>query len=205
MGRHSKPDPLLEDSRHRRPTEIGYHRAVMQGKRGVAKWLIGTLAAIFVVALGGIAFAWGSNALNTAADAAATCAEGRKTLQVVTTPSLADRVRTAAEGWNATDRDVHDRCIDVTVGAKNSATVLDTLRDPAAGKVPAVWIPESTTWPQRLADARPERISSTPTPVVPAKEKAYQFVVLGGTGVDEIEQRAAHEFRSFLLESEIIR
>lgn len=205
MGRHSKPDPLEEASRHRRPTDSGYHRAVMQGKRGVAKWLIGTLAAVFVVALGGLAVAWGSNALNTAADAAATCAEGRKTLQVVTAPNLADRVRSAADAWNATDRDVHDRCIDVTVGTKDSAAVLSFLSDPAASKVPAVWIPESRTWPTRLADARPERVSSTPAPVIPAKAKAYQFVVLGGAGVDEIEQRAAHEFRSFLLESKVIR
>ncbi|WP_051399956.1 hypothetical protein [Haloechinothrix halophila] len=183
------------------PSETGYHRAVGTSRRGIAKWPVAVAAVLALLALGGLGAVWANKTLNAQAEAEAnSCTEGNRTLRVTTTPTIEDAVTTAATKWNADKPPVYSHCATVEVTAKASDKVLPTLRKTKATAVPAVWITPSAEWAEKLAKTNPERVSSTAEPLKNANGTYYTYVVVGGSGVDEIQQRAAQKFRDYVRE-----
>ncbi|MFC6868628.1 hypothetical protein [Haloechinothrix salitolerans] len=183
------------------PSETGYHRAVGSSRRGIAKWPIAVAAVLALLALGGLGAVWANKSLNAQAEAEAnSCTEGNRTLRVTTTPTIEDDVVSAAKNWNGEKPPVYSHCVTVKVTAKPSDKVLPTLRETGSDAVPAVWITPSAKWAEKLAKTNPERVSSTAKPLKNAKGTYYTYVVVGGEGVDEIQQRAAQQFRDYVRE-----
>ncbi|MGH3517104.1 MAG: hypothetical protein ACRDQ7_06725 [Haloechinothrix sp.] len=204
MGRHSKTEPSAPPPGDGL-TDTGSHRAIASTRpRGVAKWPIACLGAVALIALTWIGLVWGNNVLNHRAEAQAnSCTGGRSTLRVTVAPSIEQPVIDAAETWNASDQVVHDRCITVDVRSAESQGVVDMLgQSGTMSKVPAAWIPESTQWASELREENPRRVIGEPASVTSAKSADYPFVVIGGEGVDPVQERAAQTFRHFLLDRE---
>lgn len=188
-------------------TLTGTHRAIDgKSRRGIAKWPIAVVAVLAVIGTGVTAMIWGINSINSAAEAEAQgCSEGKSTLRVAVAPKLEQPMSAIATRWNSLDRPVHSHCITVEIGASSSEGVLDELSDSDdAQSVPAAWIAESKESSERLSKADPERVATVAEPLSSASGFVYPYVVVGGDGVDEIQQRAAQKFRDFLNESEQI-
>lgn len=210
MGRHSKPDlpGQYSDTRPRRYSDpgpagpaTGSHRAVGTESvpRGIAKWPFAVLAALAIVAAGVFAVMWGSGSLGNRADAeSGDCSEGRKTLRLMVTPRLVGSLEKVGDRWNAADRVVDAHCVSVEVTGADRDEALQALSqadDVLA--LPAVWVPESAEAGAQLADTR------IATQTVPLKSDAgflLPYIVINGKGVDEVQQRAAQEFRDYLGE-----
>ncbi|MPY98245.1 MAG: hypothetical protein GEU97_09640 [Actinophytocola sp.] len=200
----TEPDDESDDTTSRsagQPSETGYHRAVST-RRGIAKWPIAVAAVLALLALGGLGAVWANKALNAQAEAEAnSCTEGTSTLRVTTTPTIEDDVAAAAKNWNDKKPPVYSHCVTITVTAAASDKVLPTLREADAKTVPAAWITPSAEWAEKLAKTNPERVSSTAKPLKNASGTYYTYVVVGGEGVDEIQQRAAQQFRDYVREA----
>jgi hypothetical protein len=70
-------------------------------------------------------------------------------LSVVAAPDIAPAVRDMAGEFNAAHRQPDQRCVQVSVSARESADVMNALSDsgPIAGRIkPDVWIPDSSQW-----------------------------------------------------------
>lgn len=67
--------------------------------------------------------------------------------------------------------------------------------------MPAAWIAESTHASERLSKSDPERVATVAKPLSSTSGYRYPYIVVGGDGVDEVQQRAAQKFRDFLDES----
>ncbi len=106
------------------------------------------------------------------------------TATIVATPRLEDILRQVAQDWNTTNPTVDNTCANVTVTAKESATVATALADEwdtAAGPAPDVWIPDSSAWArkasvdpdaERLLPDRQPSLARTPTVVAMPKQLA---------------------------------
>ncbi|MQA60754.1 MAG: hypothetical protein GEU86_04520 [Actinophytocola sp.] len=188
-------------------TLTGTHRAVDgKSRRGIAKWPIAVAAVLALIGTGVTAMIWGINSINSAAEAEAQgCSEGKRMLRVAVAPKLEQPMSAIATRWNSLDRPVHSHCITVEIGASSSEGVLDELSDSDdVQSVPAAWIAESKESSERLSEADPERVATVAEPLSSASGFVYPYIVVGGDGVDEIQQRAAQKFRDFLNESEQI-
>ncbi|MDI6101966.1 substrate-binding domain-containing protein [Actinoplanes sp. NEAU-A12] len=83
-------------------------------------------------------------------------------LTVAATPEIAPAIKQVAEQWRQGGAEVGGTCVTVTVDAQNASTVAGAVSrdhsvslvglDPApdAVQAPDVWVPDSTTWLQRL-------------------------------------------------------
>lgn len=209
MGRHSKvePPPAPRRAVEESTTLTGTHRAIDgESRRGIAKWPIAVLAVLALLGTGATAMIWGINSLNTAAEAEAQgCSEGKRTLHVAVAPKLKEPMSAIATRWNSLDRPVHSHCITVEIGASSWQDVLRVLgKSDAVKAVPAAWIAESTHASERLAKSDPQRVATVAKPLRSTAGDRYSYIVVGGDGVDEVQQRAAQKFRDFLDESEQI-
>lgn len=212
MGRHSKPDLPGERTSEGsaapryRPTATGYHRAVGSEAvpRGIAKWPFAVLAVVAVFGAGIFAVLWGTNSLGNTADAESNgCPEGRRTLRAAVAPKLAEPLNTVADRWNATDRVVHGHCITVEVSAAGEDEALKAIsQTDGVLAVPAVWIAESSNAGERLTESNPKRVATVDNPIRSRTGYLLPYIVINGKGVDDVQQRAAQEFRDYLGETQ---
>lgn len=200
MGRHSRPD-LPGDRRSGDLTSTGYHRAVgtEATPRGIAKWPFAVLAAVAVIGIGIFAVVWGNNTLGSEAGAETGCVEGRRTLRVTVTPKLVEPLTTIGDNWNAADKVVHSHCISVEInGAKEDDALKAISQTDGVLAVPAVWIAESSDAGERLTESNPKRVATMTQPLKTRTGFVLPYIVINGKGVDEVQQRAAQEFRDYL-------
>ncbi|WP_433205711.1 VWA domain-containing protein [Nocardia sp. CA-107356] len=107
-------------------------------------------------------------AANRDKSAAAECKDGPSTLFVTVDPEIADPVRAAAEGYNATNPKVRDHCAKVVVTARPSAAIVEgftagTSWNGALGPQPGLWVADSM---RSIESMRvPGLIEGTPAPV----------------------------------------
>ena len=97
------------------------------------------------------------------------------TLTVATAPEITTPVKALAAQWNAERTPIHGSCVRIVVSqaapADIAAAIAGTRNAPVSGlgqangatTVPNVWIPDSSTWLQRLQDASAQlAMSGTP-------------------------------------------
>lgn len=204
MGRHSRPD-LPGESTSGGTTDTGYHRAVGSEAtpRGVAKWPFAVLAILAVVGAGIFAVIWGSDSLGKTADAeAGTCPEGRKTLRVTAPPRLVEPLETVSDRWNTIDRVVDGYCISVEINGAAEDEALEAIsKQDGVLAVPAVWIAESSDAGEQLTESNPKRVATVSVPLKSRTGYLLPYIVINGDGVDDVQQRAAQDFRDYLDES----
>ncbi|MEU9056156.1 substrate-binding and VWA domain-containing protein [Streptomyces sp. NPDC048384] len=200
MGRHSLPDQYgAGGSDPRRP---GLRRRARRRTVVIATALVLTVAGGTAVAVRGGLLSFGSS-----------CQDDPVRLTLAVSPDLAPALQTAAKQAREADLTSDGRCVAVTVSARESYEVADTLR---AGKGPdaEVWVPDSELWLQRLtADGGVSAVStvghvaSTPVGVamVPAAAKSlgwprktYSWLELAGARLrdDSLRLGAADPARS---------
>lgn len=210
MGRHSRPDlpGQYSDTRPRQYSDpgpagpaTGSHRAGGSESvpRGIAKWPFAVLAALAIIGGGVFAVMWGTGSLGNRADAeSGDCAEGRKTLRLIVTPRLVEPLDKAADRWNAADRVVDAHCVSVEVtGADRNEALQALSQADSVLAVPAVWVAESADAGEQLVETR---VATLTEPLKTDTGFLLPYIVINGKGVDEVQQRAAQEFRDYLDE-----
>lgn len=204
MGRHSKPE-FPGDRRSGALTDTGSHRAVgaEATSRGFAKWPFVVLAVVAVLGAGVFAVVWGSNNLGNADAEENACSEGRRTLRVTVAPKLVEPLTVIGDHWNAADRPVHAHCVTVEINGAPEDDALKALnRTDGVRAVPAVWIAGSSDAGQRLTKSNPNRVAEVSQPLKSATGLILPYIVINGSGVDDVQQRAADEFRDYLDEAD---
>ncbi|HEY1488459.1 MAG TPA: substrate-binding domain-containing protein, partial [Micromonosporaceae bacterium] len=101
-------------------------------------------------------------------------------LRVAAAPEIAPAVSSVAAGWNAKKTEVDGECVRVTVAADQPSAVAAAVagakdvtvtglgKPNGTATVPDVWLPDSSTWLQRLGAAAPElAIKGTPVAASP--------------------------------------
>ncbi|WP_063712555.1 substrate-binding domain-containing protein [Nocardia concava] len=147
---------------------MGTHRAA-GGSRGVSKGPVIAIAAVIVLALAVVGWAWLSDrSKERDTRAAASCVEGTATLNVTVDPDILTPVKSAADRFNSTKPHVRDHCAQVSVTAQPSAAMVAGFTsgkpwDPALGPQPGLWIPESTRSVEQMRV--PGLIAGTPAPI----------------------------------------
>ncbi|MBF6418649.1 VWA domain-containing protein [Nocardia farcinica] len=147
---------------------MGTHRSGTRS-RGVSKGPV--IAVVAVLLLVAAVFAWfqfRDRAAERDSAAAADCVEGSATVSVTVDPGIEAPVRAIAEKYNATDPQVRDHCVTVTVTAQPSAAVVEAFRaggpwNSTLGPQPALWIPDSS----RSVEAMrvPGLVAGEPSPI----------------------------------------
>ncbi|MFJ7071121.1 substrate-binding and VWA domain-containing protein [Streptomyces sp. NPDC098781] len=136
MGRHSLPDQYGAGGsgpRRHDPRSRGRRRTL-----AVATALVLTVAGGTAAAIRGGLLSFGSS-----------CQDDAVRLTVAASPDLAPALETAAQRAREADLTSDGRCVAVTVTARESYEVAETLladKDPGA----EVWVPDSELWLQRL-------------------------------------------------------
>ncbi|MFE0257090.1 substrate-binding and VWA domain-containing protein [Streptomyces sp. NPDC059010] len=205
MGRHSLPDqygaggsgPRRNDSRRSGPRSSTRRRTV-----AIATALVLAVAGGTAAAVQGGLLSFGSS-----------CEDDPVRLTLAASPDLAPVLETAARRARDADLRSDGRCVAVSVSARESYRVADTL---LAGKDPdaQVWVPDSDLWVQRLAEdggtaevSTLGHVASSPVGVamvpVAAKslgwpKKTYGWLELAGAGLrdDSLRLGAADPARS---------
>ncbi|WP_449352752.1 substrate-binding and VWA domain-containing protein [Streptomyces shaanxiensis] len=195
MGRHSLPDQYGAGGSDPRPR--ARRRTV-----AIATVLVLTVAGGTAAAVQGGLLSFGSS-----------CRDEAVRLEVAASPDVAPALRAAAERAHDENLTSDGRCVDITVTARESYKVRDTL---AAGKDPGVqvWVPDSDVWVEQIdADggatevARVGNVASSPVGVamVPAAaqslgwpKKTYGWLELAGATLrdDSLKLGAADPARS---------
>ncbi|MDC0770620.1 substrate-binding and VWA domain-containing protein [Streptomyces sp. HD] len=205
MGRHSLPDqygagrsgPRRNDSRRNDPRSSARRRTV-----AIATALVLAVAGGTAAAVKGGLLSFGSS-----------CEDDPVRLTLAASPDLAPVLETAARRARDAELSSDGRCVAVTVSARESYRVADTLladKDPDA----QVWVPDSDLWVQRLAEdggtaevSTVGHVASSPVGVamVPAAakslgwpKKTYGWLELAGAGLrdDSLRLGAADPARS---------
>ncbi|OLB82054.1 MAG: hypothetical protein AUI14_01275 [Actinobacteria bacterium 13_2_20CM_2_71_6] len=162
------------------------HRAT--GRTAQGAWAL-SIVVVLLLGLGG----WISYRLTGSSDCS-----GTVRLSVATAPEIAPAIRDAATRWAGDDRRIQGKCVAVDVVSANPADIavaiasrngatLDGLGQPdGRTQVPEIWIPDSSTWLQRLraikADLVPTDAPSVArSPVVLAMPEPVA-AALGWTG-----------------------
>ncbi|MBA0125765.1 hypothetical protein H0B56_09455 [Haloechinothrix sp. YIM 98757] len=159
------------------------------------------MVAAGLLAIGGVGWVWGTNAMNTRAEAQSQECEEHSTLHVLADEGIIDPLEAVAEEWNAGDEVVRAHCVTVQVTSANSEIAGETLAEADTDRdIPAVWIPASTGQVDTLADARSERIAAEPESVTGDGDGDYPLVRIQGPGVDDVQERAAQKFHTFVFE-----
>lgn len=132
-------------------------------------WPVTLLSLALVAVLGG----WGTVAYLERTRSVPSCVE-RTTLRVAVAPSVAEPARAVADRFAR-----RERCLDVTVQARDSAAVLRDLgrTEPTGETAVDAWLPESTLWLRRARAAGAfqvpaEGVSVASTPVVLGLDRA---------------------------------
>lgn len=124
---------------------------------------------VLVVALAVVAFLKLSHlSANEDRQADSSCVEGVSVLNVAVDPDIAAPVQQLADSYNATKPVVRDHCAKVMVTAQQSPAVAAGLTgatwdEARLGPRPALWIPESSRWVQRIRV--PGLVQGDPTPL----------------------------------------
>lgn len=195
MGRHSLPDQYGAGGSDPRPR--ARRRTV-----AVATVLVLTVAGGTAVAVRSGLLSFGSS-----------CRQDAVRLKVAASPDVAPALRDAAQRARDENLTSDGRCVDITVIARESYKVRDTL---VAGKDPGVqvWVPDSDVWVEQIsADggatevARVGNVASSPVgmAMVPAAaqslgwpKKTYGWLELAGATLqdDSLKLGAADPARS---------
>jgi hypothetical protein len=131
---------------------VGEHRGG-SGARGISKGPILVVVLIVLIVAGFFGWMALSNRIDDQGQqAAGTCVEGNKTLDVTADPSIAPQVEELAKRYTQTSPVVRDHCIAVVVHGAPSASVSTALEagpaapwdDAALGPRPSLWIPTSS-------------------------------------------------------------
>lgn len=210
MGRHSRIDEVEDPDpgRHDTLTSTGTHRAVGKaGRRRVAAWPIVAVVLAGLLVAGWFGWNWADGMVDNRAEAQAmSCQEGPASIVLAVAPGVEQPVRSAADRWNRARTVVHGHCVHVDVRAVPSEQALPMLlgrTDPQPlGGMPAAWVPESSTWVDRLSGQRPDLVGSSSRSVASGPHGDYPYLPLAGDEVDAVQQRAAQSFRAFLLRPE---
>ncbi|WP_396928688.1 substrate-binding domain-containing protein [Mycolicibacterium sp.] len=153
----------LTDTARRRIAFEGGHRTE-GGRRGVSLGVI--VALITVVVVVGAVILWrffGDALSHRSTDAALKCLGGTLDVGVVADPSIADTVKTFAQGFNATVTPIGDRCVKMVVTGADSDRVVDgfVANWPGdLGERPALWIPASSIGTARLQSTAGKEVVS---------------------------------------------
>lgn len=195
MGRHSLPDQYGAGGSDPRPR--ARRRTV-----AIATVLVLTVAGGTAAAVQGGLLSFGSS-----------CRDDAVRLELAASPDVAPALRSAAERARDENLTSDGRCVDITVTARESYKVRDTL---AAGKDPGVqvWVPDSDVWVEQIsADgdatevARVGNVASSPVgmAMVPTAakslgwpKKTYGWLELAGATLrdDSLKLGAADPARS---------
>lgn len=195
MGRHSLPDQYGAGGSDPRPRSR--RRTV-----AIATALVLAVAGGTAAAVQGGLLSFGSS-----------CRDEAVRLEVAASPDVAPALRAAAERAHDENLTSDGRCVDITVTARESYKVRDTL---AAGKDPGVqvWVPDSDVWIEQIDAtggatevARVGNVASSPVgmAMVPAAarslgwpKKTYGWLELAGATLkdDSLKLGAADPARS---------
>ncbi|MQA08731.1 MAG: hypothetical protein GEU98_09330 [Pseudonocardiaceae bacterium] len=200
MGRHSVPtvertpidrqeEPLPPPARHR--SRNGARR------RGIAGWPLAVVGLLVLSVLGWLGWSWANSEVDSRATAqAASCTDGNETLRVAAAPGSEGAARTAADRWNQKRTVVHAYCVRVKVVSADPQTVFTGLtggwNGAKLGPRPQAWIAQPARTDQ-LATKFPDLVSAQPEPV-----RSGSFVALNGDDINDIQLRAAQQFRAFM-------
>lgn len=151
------PQPPFRTAGHRGVGNWqGGHRSA-DGWRGVSIGVIVALVAVVVVVAGVIVWRFFGDALyHRSRTAAARCVGGKDTVAVIADPTIAERVKEFADGYNASAGPVGDKCVTVAVKAADSDAVIAGFIGkwpPELGGQPGLWIPGSSVSAARLSAA----------------------------------------------------
>lgn len=108
------------------------------------------MAAVLVLALAFVGWAWLSNHAKQRDNAAAgSCLDGTSTLNVTVDPALAAPVKAAADRFDSTQPHVRDHCAQVVVNPQPTAAMVTSFTsaqpwDKTLGPQPGLWIPQSS-------------------------------------------------------------
>ncbi|MFE6176601.1 substrate-binding and VWA domain-containing protein [Streptomyces sp. NPDC056464] len=200
MGRHSLPDQYAAGGSG--PRRRDPRRRARRRPMAIATVLVLTVAGGTAAAVRGGLLSFGSS-----------CQDDAVRLTLAASPDLAPALETAAKRARQADLTSDGRCVAVTVSARESYEVADTLQ---AGQDPGaeVWVPDSELWLQRpTADGGTADVStvghvaSSPVGVamVPTAAKAlgwpkktYDWLGLAGAALrdDSVRLGAADPARS---------
>lgn len=157
------PPPLFRAGHRGLGEWQGGHRSTGK-RRGVSIGVIVALVAVVVVVAGVILWGFFSDALSHRSQtAAARCVGGKDSVAVIADPTIADQVKTLADGYNASAGPIGDRCVTVTVKPSGSDAVIAGFigKWPAElGGQPGLWIPGSSISAARLAGAAGQKTIS---------------------------------------------
>ncbi|MFF4787175.1 substrate-binding and VWA domain-containing protein [Streptomyces griseorubiginosus] len=195
MGPHSLPDQYGAGGSDPRPRS--------------RRRTVGIATALALAAAGGTAAAVQGGLLSFGSS----CRDEAVRLEVAASPDVAPALRAAAERAHDENLTSDGRCVDISVAARESYKVRDTL---AAGKDPGaqVWVPDSDVWVEQIDTdggatevARVGNVASSPVGVamVPAAarslgwpKKTYGWLELAGATLkdDSLRLGAADPARS---------
>ncbi|MDG3013732.1 VWA domain-containing protein [Speluncibacter jeojiensis] len=145
--------------------------------RKISRGPIIAVVAVVIVVLGVVGwFQLRAHTGEQGQQAAATCVSGRQTLPISADATIAPALSALARAYNATGPVIRDHCITAAVTAADSAATFAALTAPTPpggqpAATPALWVPQSTLWTDRLAAVNPQLVSGAPdsvasTPVV---------------------------------------
>jgi von Willebrand factor type A domain-containing protein len=127
----------------------GRHSKPSSGRGVPLSLLAGVLVVVGACVAGLVVFLQSGGASHKASGC-----EGRLTISVDAAPSIAGPVQTIAKRWTDTDPAVEGKCVTVDVTPLPSSNVEQILAagGAGAGEGASVWIPDSSTWANRLND-----------------------------------------------------
>lgn len=123
----------------------GRHTRVTPGGRARKRWL----AAVSVLVLIAVGVTLFVTTRDKSHEAQGPRCAGTVDLQVQTAPTIAAPVSDIGRQWSAGRPVIDGRCVTVAVTSAASVTAEADLAS-ASGAVPALWIPDSSLWSQRL-------------------------------------------------------
>lgn len=139
-------------------------------RRGISRGPV--IAVVVVLALVLLTFGWfrvRSDVDQQGQQAAATCVDGRKVVDVAAAPDIAPALKTIATAYNASKPVLRDQCVSVVVHPLDSAAVLTGLtkgwNNAKLGPAPAAWVARDASFTTRLAAAAADQLDGDPTSV----------------------------------------
>jgi Ca-activated chloride channel family protein len=123
-------------------------RALPRPRRRIAVWAIAAVVVAALVAGAAYYVIWPSSTAAAGPDSIGHCTSG-VSLDVVTTPALAQPLRDIASHWAESHPDFQGACPTVNVRSEAAAAEEVALAKPDV-TMPDLWIPDSSTWVQRL-------------------------------------------------------
>lgn len=123
-------------------------RARPRPRRRTALWAVAVIAVAALVAGGAYYVIWPTSSSASGPDAIGRCTSG-VSIDVIAAPAMAQPLRDIASHWAESHPDFQGACPTVNVRSVAAATQEVALAKPDV-TVPDLWIPDSSTWVQRL-------------------------------------------------------